>query len=237
MRILAIDTASNVASAAVVEDGILRGEYILNFNKTHSQKIMPMIDALMSDLELKPADIDVFAAANGPGSFTGLRIGVASVKALAHAVNKPVVGISTLASLAYNLPFCEHIIVPIMDARRNHVYTASYIWDEDGFKELSPDEVISIDECIDSCGEFLDTVFVGDGVPVYKEYIEERLGERAHFAPASALMQRASSIAMLAKEKADKGEVQKYNELEPFYLRKSQAEREYEEKHRKGAEK
>lgn len=237
MRILAIDTASNVASAAVVEDGILRGEYILNFNKTHSQKIMPMIDALMSDLELKPADIDVFAAANGPGSFTGLRIGVATVKALAHAVNKPVVGISTLASLAYNLPFCEHIIVPIMDARRNHVYTASYIWDEDGFKELSPDEVISIDECIDSCGEFLDTVFVGDGVPVYKEYIEERLGERAHFAPASALMQRASSIAMLAKEKADKGEVQKYNELEPFYLRKSQAEREYEEKHRKGAEK
>lgn len=237
MRILAIDTASNVASAAVVEDGILRGEYILNFNKTHSQKIMPMIDALMSDLELKPADIDVFAAANGPGSFTGLRIGVASVKALAHAVNKPVVGISTLASLAYNLPFCEHIIVPIMDARRNHVYTASYIWDEDGFKELSPDEVISIDECIDSCGEFLDTVFVGDGVPVYKEYIEERLGERAHFAPASALMQRASSIAMLAKEKADKGEVQKYNELEPFYLRKSQAESEYEEKHRKGAEK
>lgn len=237
MRILAIDTASNVASAAVVEDGILRGEYILNFNKTHSQKIMPMIDALMSDLELKPADINVFAAANGPGSFTGLRIGVASVKALAHAVNKPVVGISTLASLAYNLPFCEHIIVPIMDARRNHVYTASYIWDEDGFKELSPDEVISIDECIDSCGEFLDTVFVGDGVPVYKEYIEERLGERAHFAPASALMQRASSIAMLAKEKADKGEVQKYNELEPFYLRKSQAEREYEEKHRKGAEK
>ena len=237
MRILAIDTASNVASAAVVEDGILRGEYILNFNKTHSQKIMPMIDELMSDLELKPADIDVFAAANGPGSFTGLRIGVASVKALAHAVNKPVVGISTLASLAYNLPFCEHIIVPIMDARRNHVYTASYIWDEDGFKELSPDEVISIDECIDSCGEFLDTVFVGDGVPVYKEYIEERLGERAHFAPASALMQRASSIAMLAKEKADKGEVQKYNELEPFYLRKSQAEREYEEKHRKGAEK
>lgn len=237
MRILAIDTASNVASAAVVEDGILRGEYILNFNKTHSQKIMPMIDALMSDLELKPADIDVFAAANGPGSFTGLRIGVASVKALAHAVNKPVVGISTLASLAYNLPFCEHIIVPIMDARRNHVYTASYIWDEDGFKDLSPDEVISIDECIDSCGEFLDTVFVGDGVPVYKEYIEERLGERAHFAPASALMQRASSIAMLAKEKADKGEVQKYNELEPFYLRKSQAEREYEEKHGKGAEK
>ena len=230
MRVLAIDTTSNVATAAVVEDNLLLGERILNFKKTHSQKIMPMISELLGELELKASDIDVFAVANGPGSFTGLRIGVATVKALAHSVDKPVVGVSTLAGMAYNLPYCEHIIVPIMDARRNQVYTASYIWDEDGFKELSPDETISIEECVASCGEFLDTVFVGDGVPVHRAYIEEQLGDRAHFVPASATLQRASSVAMIAMEKAQRGEVMKYNELVPFYLRKSQAEREYDER-------
>lgn len=236
MKVLAIDTTSNVATAAVVEDGVLLGERVLNFKKTHSQKIMPMISELLGELELRASDIDVFAVANGPGSFTGLRIGVATIKALAHGVNKPVVGVSTLAGLAYNLPYCEHIIVPIMDARRDRVYTASYIWDEDGFKELSPDEVISIEECADSCGELLDTVFVGDGVGIYKEYLTERLGDRAHFAPASAMMQRASSVAMLAVEKAKKGETQNYAELIPFYLNKSQAEREYEEKHKNRVE-
>lgn len=230
MRVLAIDTTSNVATAAVVEDNLLLGERILNFKKTHSQKIMPMISELLGELELKAADIDVFAVANGPGSFTGLRIGVATIKALAHSVDKPVVGVSTLAAMAYNLPYCEHIIVPIMDARRNQVYTASYIWDEDGFKELSGDEAISIEECVASCGEFLDTVFVGDGVAVHRAYIEEQLGDRAHFVPASAALQRASSVAMIAMEKAKNGEVMKYHELVPFYLRKSQAEREYDER-------
>ena len=232
MRVLAIDTASNVASAAVVEDGVLLGERVLNYKKTHSQKIMPMVSELLEELELKAADIDIFAAANGPGSFTGLRIGVATVKALAHAVNKPVVGVSTLAGLAYNLPYCEHIIVPIMDARRNRVYTASYIWDEDGFKELSPDEVIEIEECADSCGNLLETVFVGDGVSVHRDYLKERLGDSAHFAPAPAMLQRASSIAMIAMEKAKRGETMHYSERVPFYLNKSQAEQEYDKKHK-----
>ena len=229
MRILAIDTASEVASAAVVEDETLLGEYILNHKMTHSQKMMPMIENVLQNLELGVKDIDVFVAANGPGSFTGLRIGVAAIKGLAHAVNKPVVGISTLAGLAYNLPWAEHIIVPIMDARRNNVYTASYIWDE-GFREIGEPEAISIEECIDSCSNFLDTIFVGDGVKVYGDYIKERLGGHALLAPASALWQRASSIAMLAMEKAKCGETQSYSELVPFYLRKSQAERELEEK-------
>ncbi|MDD6483669.1 MAG: tRNA (adenosine(37)-N6)-threonylcarbamoyltransferase complex dimerization subunit type 1 TsaB [Clostridiales bacterium] len=232
MKVLAIDTSSNVASAAVVEDGRLLGEYILNHKKTHSQKIMPMIDALLCDLELDVKDIDLFAAANGPGSFTGLRIGVAAVKGLAHALNKPVVGISTLAGLAYNLPYAEHIIVPIMDARRNNVYTASYIWDE-GFREIGEPEAMSIEECIDACSDFLDTIFVGDGVRAYGEYITSRLGTHALFAPPSAMEQRASSIAMLALEKAKKGETEDYKSLRPFYLRKSQAERELEEKEKK----
>ena len=232
MRVLAIDTASNVATAAVVEDDKLLGESILNHKKTHSQKIMPMIEELLGDLELSVNDIDLFAVANGPGSFTGLRIGVAAMKGLAHAMGKPIVGVSTLAGLAYNLPCAEHIIVPIMDARRNNVYTASYIWDE-GMRELGEPEAMSIEECIDACSGFLDTIFVGDGVSVYKDYIVSRLGEHAIFAPASAMNQRASSIAMIAMEKAKNGEVDDYNSLKPFYLRKSQAERELEEKEKR----
>ena len=215
MRVLAIDTSSNVATVAVMEDELLLGEYILNHKKTHSQKIMTMIEQILSELELNVQDIDIFAAAIGPGSFTGLRIGVATVKAL-----------------AYNVPYAEHIIVPIMDARRDNVFTASYIWDE-GFKEIGEPEAISIDECLESCGEFLDTIFVGDGVKVHREYIKEKLGDKAIFPPANALNSRASSVAALALDKAKRGETQSYLEMKPYYIRKSQAERELEERENK----
>lgn len=232
MKVLAIDTSANVATAAVMEDNILLGEYILNHKRTHSQKIMVMLEELLKDLELKVSDIDLFAAANGPGSFTGLRIGVATMKALAHSVNKPVAGVSSLAGMAYNLPFCEHIIVPVMDARANRVYTASYIWDE-GFKELTEPEATTIEECVANCGELLDTVFVGDGAIAHMEYIKEKLGDKAIFAPAAAMNQRASSIAALALDMAKRGEVSNYEALKPVYLKKSQAEQELEKKSRK----
>lgn len=230
MKILAVDTSTNVASAAVADGDTLLGEYILNHKKTHSQKILVMIDELLKDLELSVNDIDLFAVANGPGSFTGLRIGVATMKALAHSVNKPIVGVSPLAGMAYNLPYAEHIIVPIMDARQNRIYTASYIWDEDGFKEITEPEASTIEECIKNCGEFLDTIFVGDGAVVHKEYIKEKLGEKALFAPQPAMLARASSIAAIAKTMAENGDVSNYIDLKPVYLRKSQAERELEER-------
>ena len=223
MRVLAIDTSSNVATVAVMEDELLLGEYILNHKKTHSQKIMTMIEQILSELELTVQDIDIFAAAIGPGSFTGLRIGVATVKALAHATGKPVVSVGTLEALAYNV---------IMDARRDNVFTASYIWDE-GFKEIGEPEAISIDECLESCGEFLDTIFVGDGVKVHRDYIKEKLGDKAIFPPANALNSRASSVAALALDKAKRGETQSYLEMKPYYIRKSQAERELEERENK----
>ena len=216
MRVLAIDTSSNVATVAVMEDELLLGEYILNHKKTHSQKIMTMIEQILSELELTVRDIDIFAAAIGPGSFTGLRIGVATVKALAHATGKPVVSVGTLEALAYNVPYAEHIIVPIMDARRDNVFTASYIWDE-GFKEIGEPEAISI----------------GDGVKVHREYIKEKLGDKAIFPPANALNSRASSVAALALDKAKRGETQSYLEMKPYYIRKSQAERELEERENK----
>lgn len=229
MKILAIDTSANVATAAVAEDDTLLCEYILNHKKTHSQKIMVMIENLLKDLELTVHDIDLFAVANGPGSFTGLRIGVATMKALSHSVNKPIVGVSSLAGMAYNLPYAEHIIVPVMDARANRVYTASYIWDEE-FKEITEPEATTIEECVANCGELMDTLFVGDGAIAHREYIKEKLGDRAFFAPQPAMLQRASSIAAIAYDMAKKGEVMNYAELKPVYLRKSQAERELEER-------
>lgn len=232
MRILAVDTSSNVATAAVMEDNTLLGEYILNHKKTHSQKIMVMIEQLLADLELTVQDIDLFAASVGPGSFTGLRIGVATVKALAHAAGKRVVSVGTLEALAYNVPHAEHIIVPIMDARRNNVFTASYIWDE-GFKEIGGPEAISIEECVESCGEFLDTIFVGDGVAVHGEYIREKLGEHAIFPHGAVIGARASSVAACAMEKAKRGDAQSYLEMKPYYIRKSQAEQELEKKEHK----
>lgn len=232
MRVLAIDTSSNVATVAVMEEGLLLGEYILNHKKTHSQKIMVMIEQLLCELELSVQDIDVFAAAVGPGSFTGLRIGVETVKALAHAVGKSVVSVGTLEALAYNVPYAEHIIVPIMDARRNNVFTASYIWD-DGFKEIGEPEGITIEECVESCGDFLDTIFVGDGAIVHKDYIKEKLGTHAIFPHGAAMNSRASSVAAVAYEKAKRGDTQSYLEMKPFYIKKSQAEKELEAKSRK----
>lgn len=236
MRILALDTSSNTATAAVMEDDVLLGEYILNHKKTHSQKIMIMIERLLDDLELEVSDIDYFAAAVGPGSFTGLRIGVETVKALAHAVNKPVVSVGTLEALAYNVPNTDYIVVPIMDARRNNVYAASYIWDEE-LKELGGSEAMSIDECIDSCGEFLETMFVGDGVFTYRDYITEKMGDKAIFPPANCLSAKASSVAAAAFSKIKKDEVQSYIEMKPYYIKKSQAERELEEREKKESNK
>lgn len=228
MKVLAIDTSSNVASVALLEDEQLLGEFVLNHKKTHSQEILPMIDNVLKRCECSINDIDLFAAAKGPGSFTGLRIGIATVKGLAHSVNKPVIGISTLEGLAQNLPFCEHTIVPIMDARRNQVYTGAYMWDAGSLLKVGEDEAISIEECVEACGNFLETVFLGDGVPVYKAYIKEKLKDKAFFAPPSCNMQKAASIAALALQKFNTAE--SYYGLKPEYLRKPQAEREREKK-------
>ena len=124
MNILAVDTSANVAAAALVSGGKLLAESMLNNKTTHSEKLMPMIDFVLKNSGMDITDIDLFAVANGPGSFTGLRIGVSTVKGLAHAVNKPIVGISTLAGLAYNLFETDGLISPIMDARRSQVYNA-----------------------------------------------------------------------------------------------------------------
>ena len=223
MKILAIDTATDTATAAVTDDGRLLGECILNHKKTHSQKLMVLIERMMGDLELNVSDIDLFAAAEGPGSFTGLRIGIATVKALAHSVNKPVVGVSTLEGLAYNMPYADGLIVPIMDARNNQVFNAAYEWDGDELKEVIAPNACDINECIERVKD-RKVIFTGDGVNVHAGLINE-IG--AKIAPVNARLSRASSIAAASAAAA---KTMHYTELTPKYLRLSQAERELAER-------
>lgn len=230
MKILAMDTSANVATVAVTEDRKLIAECVLNHKKTHSEKIMPMVDMLLTDSEIDIAEIDLFAVANGPGSFTGLRIGVSTAKALSQAQNKQIVGISTLEGMAYNLFDVDGLISPIMDARRGQVYNGVYKWQNGKLKEITPPRALSIEECLLDFQDEEKVYFVGDGVPVHKETIIKTMGERAVFVPDGQSLPRASSLAFLAYDKFLEGKAQNYIELMPIYLRKPQAEREYEEK-------
>ncbi|WP_202708697.1 tRNA (adenosine(37)-N6)-threonylcarbamoyltransferase complex dimerization subunit type 1 TsaB [Sporosalibacterium faouarense] len=231
MKILAIDTSSIVATCAIMDDEKLIGEYILNHKRTHSQKIMPIIEEILSSCDLKPEDIDVYAASVGPGSFTGLRIGVATVKGLAHAMNKSVVGISTIEALAFNIPYSEGIIVPMMDARRDRVYTGIYKWEDGDLCVIEEPDAIEVEELLDKLLKRNEKVIVnGDGAIVYKDKIIEGLGSKVLFAPKSVNMARAASVAELAMAKAKIGDVTSFMDLVPDYLRKSQAQREYDKK-------
>ncbi|WZL73780.1 tRNA (adenosine(37)-N6)-threonylcarbamoyltransferase complex dimerization subunit type 1 TsaB [Clostridiaceae bacterium 35-E11] len=231
MIILALDTSSIVATVALMEDDKLIGEYIINHQRTHSQKLMPMIEALMKSCEIQMKDIDVIAVAKGPGSFTGLRIGVATAKGLAHTRNIPVVGISTLDGLAFNLPYCEGIICPILDARRNQVYTAVYKWDNDMLHRIEAPMAVSLEELITKLSERPEKIiFVGDGVEKNIEPLKQALTDRVMRSPNSIKMPRASSIAELALQKAKEGNLESFYTLMPEYLRKSEAERQYEER-------
>lgn len=231
MRILAVDSSTNVASCAIMEDGKLLGEAMVNDKVTHSQKLLPLISDTLKRCQLKVADIDVFAVSEGPGSFTGLRIGVVTVNSLAQATDKPVVGISSLESIAQNVAISEKIIVPIIDARRDRVFTAIYSSIEGQLKTVQePDvmEVTTLLEILDKRTE--DILFVGEGVDGYREKITEYMGTKSHMASDNLNISKASSVAELAMVKAKNGETKSYFELTPEYLRESQAQREYDEK-------
>lgn len=225
MRVLAVETSSAVISVAVVDEHRLLAEYILNQERNHSMKLMPIVEEVLEESLLALNDIDVFAVAHGPGSFTGLRIGVATVKGLAQALKKPVVGVPTLDGLAFNLAYAQGLICPIMDARRTQVYTSVYRWGENGLKRLEEYLAVSVEKLVELLSKWDEPVhFCGDGIFAYRSLIEARMGGKAIFALPTHALQRASSIAWLALERALAGDTQTYWELQPFYLRKSQAE-------------
>ena len=227
MLIFAADTCSMSSSAAIADETRTLAQFTVNHKKTHSEKIMPQIEALFKAADISVGDIDVFAAAVGPGSFTGVRIGVATVKGFAQALNKPCVAVSAIEALAYSaLPF-KGIISPILDARRNQVYNALFECDGRIMKRICPDRALALSELtkeLKECGK--DVIFTGDGVPVFSEQIEKELGNRAYFVPQPFVYNLASNVARLGLLKYENGEVIDADRLVPEYVRLSQAEQE-----------
>ena len=231
MKILAVDSSGLVASVAVVMDDNLLGEFTMNYKKTHSQTLLPMLDELADMIELDLNTLDAIAVAGGPGSFTGLRIGSATVKGLALALDKPVIRIPTVDALAYNLCGHRDLVCPLMDARRNQTYTGLYQFDGNQMqviKEQCAVEISAIVAEINNIGK--PVVFLGDGVAVFRDYIAEHCKIGYTFAPAHLNKQRAGAVAALAEEYYKQGKIMDAAEHKPEYLRLSQAERERMEK-------
>ncbi len=234
MKVLAIDSSGLVATVAVVEDNELLAEYTTNYKKTHSQTLLPMLEHVKEMIDLDLNTVDYLAVAAGPGSFTGLRIGSATVKGLGLALNKPVVEVPTLEGLAYNLCGTSHLVCPLMDARRNQVYTGIYEFETDEhtwqMKTVKEQCAVDVAEIIEVCNALgRSVIFLGDGVPVYEGKIAEFCQVPYSFAPAGMNRQRAAAVATLAVKYAKEGKVVSAAEHAPEYLRKSQAEREREE--------
>ncbi|MCD8397355.1 MAG: tRNA (adenosine(37)-N6)-threonylcarbamoyltransferase complex dimerization subunit type 1 TsaB [Lachnospiraceae bacterium] len=227
MKILALECSGLVASVAVAEDDTLLAEYTVNYKKTHSQTLLPMLDEVAKMIELDLQSVDAIAVAGGPGSFTGLRIGSATAKGLGLALDKPLVSVPTVDALAWNLYGCEKNICPMMDARRSQVYTGIYSFRGEEFVTKRAQEPMAVTELVDELNQDgSGVIFLGDGVPVYREQIRERMKVPYQFAPAHLNRQRASSVAVLAMQYYKEGKTQTAAEHTPEYLRLSQAERE-----------
>ena len=235
MRILGMDSSGLVATVAIVErdeKGIQKtiAEYTTNFKKTHSQTLLPMLDEVVNMTGIDLESIDAIAVSGGPGSFTGLRIGAATAKGLGLALNKPLVHIPTVDGIAYNLCYSSSIVCPIMDARRNQVYTGIYRF-ENQFEVVEEQMAISVEELIEQLNQYGEKVtFLGDGVPVYRSLLEEGLNIEYAFAPAHVNRQSAAAVGALGMQYFIEGKMESAKEHQPDYLRVSQAERERAEK-------
>lgn len=244
MRILALDSSGLVASVAVVDSSEsgeeLIAEYTVNYKKTHSQTLLPMLDEVSKMIELDLSTVDAIAVAAGPGSFTGLRIGSATAKGLGLALNKPLIHIPTLEGLAYNLCGSSDVVCPIMDARRGQVYTGIYRFEDDKLIVLEDQMAISIEELGEKLKKYDNKiVFLGDGVPVFKERLTDAImkDREIAFAPANVNRQRAASVGALAIRYYEAGKIETAAEHQPDYLRVSQAERERKERLKQEADK
>jgi len=235
MNLLAIDASGIAGSVAYIKEGKLAGEYYICDKLTHSQTIMPMLEDMKALLNINLEEIDAVAVTSGPGSFTGLRIGVTAAKALALALEVPIVGVPTLDTMAHAMVYTEYLICPIMDARRNQVYTALYKWEAHTLKRLTDHMAVDIEEYVVELNKREEKViFLGDGVGVYETRIREVLGEKAVFAPSFCNLQHASVLADVAAKLYEEGQSEDPSLFVPIYLRKSQAEREKEEREQHG---
>ncbi len=237
MKILAIEASGPTAGCALAEDGRLLGDCNLQYQRTHSQTLVPMLDELRKMTELDLNQIDAIAITAGPGSFTGLRIGAATAKGIGLALNRPILPVSTVDSLAFNLFGTEALVCPIMDARRQQVYTGIYE-ERDSHVCLRPPCAVSLHELL----EDLNTrgrrvIFLGDGVPVCRDIVKEECRVPFSFAPGRLSLQRAGSTAVLAYElfcRRGEAALVSADDFRPEYLRRPQAERQMEEASKTG---
>jgi len=230
LKVLAVDTSTMIATCAVIDEEKLLGEFSISQEMTHSENLVPMIKEVLDNLDLKISDIDLYGVAVGPGSFTGLRIGIATVKSFAHVFRKPIVGVSTLEGLAFNLPY-NGIIVPMIDARRDRVYTGIYRRGMGNLSNILEPSIMEIDELLKILKKDYDNVMVnGNGALLHKDRILNTLGEKVELAPIGLNGCKGASIAELSYQKWKEGETQDYYSLVPDYLRESQAQRELRKK-------
>ncbi|MBF0567175.1 MAG: tRNA (adenosine(37)-N6)-threonylcarbamoyltransferase complex dimerization subunit type 1 TsaB [Nitrospirae bacterium] len=226
MKVLAVDTSSEMGSVALLDtaDGLMGclSVNLLGKKNTHSNRLMPSIDFLLKILSFDLSSVELFAITLGPGSFTGLRVGLSTMKGFSFATGKPVAGVSTLEGLAWNFPYSRYPVCPIIDARRGEVYGALYEWSGYGFD-------ICIEEGVYEAGELLKfakdgAVFTGNGSVKYRALIEERLGGKAFFAQNDKLHVSAATIALLGTREHEKGRSFTADNLKPIYFKRPQAE-------------
>lgn len=226
MRILALETSAKSASCAVVEDGVVLAHSFQCTGLTHSRTLLPMVDAMLQNAELPLSSVDAFAVSAGPGSFTGLRIGVSALKGLAWAEDKPCVGVSTLFAMAQNLSHADALLVCAMDARRAQVYHALFEAKDGVLTRLTEDRAIGLDElCAELSGDARRKLVLGDGATLAHDYLTEH-GVDCTLAPAALRYQNAVGVALAAGTALARGEGVSAQELAISYLRVSQAERE-----------
>ncbi|MEX1000024.1 MAG: tRNA (adenosine(37)-N6)-threonylcarbamoyltransferase complex dimerization subunit type 1 TsaB [Thermodesulfobacteriota bacterium] len=227
MKILAIETSTYAGSIAVVGDDTILGEYYFNIGPVHTEKLIPSIDWLLSELGMAKSDLSGVAVSLGPGSFTSLRVGISTAKGICYSLGIPLIGVSSLKALAMNLPFAPYNICPVIDARKGEVFASLFRSHNGELERILEDIVVSPEGLVEIIKD--NTIFVGDGALLYKDYLEDNLGSGIMFSPINTNSPRASNLALseIGKFKEDRDNKYIYDEimnLAPHYLRKSEAE-------------
>ena len=225
MKILALETSAKAVSAAVSEDGRILASGYQDTGLTHSRTLMPIVEHILKNTDLTVQDCDVIAVAAGPGSFTGIRIGVSAAKGLAFAAEKPAVGVSTLAAMARNVAWLDGLVICAMDARRQQVYNALFQAENGTLTRLTPDRAISLEDlAAEVKGDQRPKIIVGDGARLCYNALSEQ-GISCRMAPPHLVMQSAVSVALEAEALAKDGHLATAQDLQPVYLRPAQAQR------------
>ncbi len=228
MNILGIETSTRTGGVAVVSEQGVVAQYTLNIEVTHSERLMATVDRVLNDTHMKISKLDGFAVAIGPGSFTGLRIGISTVKGLAFSTGKPVAAVPTLKALAWNLPHAACPICPLLDARKHEVYAALYAFEGSVLRQVLPERVVALSRLAEQLSAR--TIFTGEAAHLFRKEINQAFGDAAFFAPRTATLPSAASVAEIGMDMIKNGEQSDPDSLVPMYIRRPEAEVAWEKK-------